>query len=146
MANDILITIGCLLTFWYDLECNPNIFHLSFYGISPESISILLVNGNNLPDDLGHLEPKFICPLKVLSNAPFHHGYNSASFLQDMVIPPIDGLFILYSATWIRCNSLTFNNFSHNAQPSIHLQKMSQQTVDFLRVSLLSITTTNFLP
>ena len=40
-----------------------------------------------------------------------------------------------YLATWIGCDSLRLDNFSHNAEPSFHWQHLSQPAVDFLMVS-----------
>ena len=46
-----------------------------------------------------------------------------------------------YLATWIGWNSLRLDNFSHNVDPSFHLQQMYQPAVDFLRVSHPLMTT-----
>ena len=40
-----------------------------------------------------------------------------------------------YLATWIGYDSLRSESFSHNVDPSFHLQQMSQPAADFLRVS-----------
>ena len=60
------------------------------------------------------------------------HQLNSGSFWRPWSMA--------YLATWIGCNSLQFDNLSHNFEPSFHLQQMSQPTVDFLKVSLPSTT------
>ena len=44
-----------------------------------------------------------------------------------------------YLATWIGYDSLRLGNFSHDVDPSFHLQQMSQPAFDFLRVSHLSM-------
>ena len=82
-----------------------------------------------------------MCPFKVSSTASFHRGYNLDSFLEDMVNPLIKGWFILYVidygtlATWIGCDSLRLDNFSHDVVLYFHLQHMSQPAVDFQRIS-----------
>ena len=127
-----LIANGCLLT-WYELECNLHIFHISFYGILPEYISVLLADGNCLFNHLRQLKSKFMGHFMVSSTAPFHYGNNSVSFLQDMMNPP----FI----RWLIMNTLGLNNFTHDVEPSFHSQQMPQPVVDFLRLSLPLTTT-----
>ena len=124
----------------------PSHFHLFLNSISPESISICLVDGNCLFDHLRPLEPKLMGSFKVSSTAPFHHGDNSVSFLQNMMNQPVKCWFMLNAlsygiwTTWIGCNSLKLDNFFHDVDPSFHLQQISQPAVDFLR-DLLLLTT-----
>ena len=87
MAVDILKLIGRLLTLRSNLECNFHIFHFLLYGISPEGISVFLVNGICLIDHLRQLEPKFMGSFKVSSAVLSHHGDNLVPFLLDMMNP-----------------------------------------------------------
>ena len=105
MAVDILKPIGWLLALRYNLEYNLYIFHFFLYGILPEGISILLINGICLTDHLRQLKLKFMCPFKVLSTALSHHRDNLVPFLQDMMDPLVKYLFIF--------NALSYGIFSN---------------------------------
>ena len=105
MAIDIPKPIGWLLAFGYNLEYDLHIFHFFLYGVSPEGISILLVNDICLIDHLKQLEPKFMGPFKVLSAAFSHHGDDSVPFFQDMMNQPVKCWFIFYAMSYsIFCN------------------------------------------
>ena len=64
IAIDVLKFIGWLLALGNSLECNLCLVHLFLYTISPESVSMLLVNSISLIDHLWQLKPKFICLLR----------------------------------------------------------------------------------
>ena len=116
-------------------------FQLLFFEILPESVSILLVNGNYLFDHLWQLKPKLIGPFRVMSTTLFHHGNCSVSFLLDIGNPPVKDRLLIYALGygifgnlhW--SNSLILDNFSHNVDSFCHLQHVTQPAVDFLRVS-----------
>ena len=80
MKIDVLITSRLPLTIWIDL-CDFLISHFFFYGILPDDISILVIDGNSLFDCLRQLEPKFMGPFKVSSTVSFQHGHYDVSFL-----------------------------------------------------------------
>ena len=92
VAIDMLKPIWWLLTLGYNLECNLNVLHFFLYGILPGSVSILLVNGISLFDLLGSSGPNLWV---ILSTAPSHHGFNSVSFLQNIMNPPVKCWFML---------------------------------------------------
>ena len=73
MNIEILKPTGWLLAIGCNLECNFCIFHLFLYGISPESISALLINGISLIDLFSKHKPKFMDSFKISSTEPFHH-------------------------------------------------------------------------
>ena len=86
------------------MECNLYIFDFLFYGILPESVSILLIDGNNLLNCHMQLKPKLIGPLKVSRTAPFHHGNYSDPFLKEVWCPPVKG--------WLMVDALGYGIFS----------------------------------
>ena len=106
MAVDILKLIGWLLALGYNFECDLHILHFFLYGISPEGIPILLVNGICLIDHLRQLEPKVMGSFKVSSAMLSHHEDNLVPFPWDMMGPPVECWFILYALSYSIFGSL----------------------------------------
>ena len=100
MALGMLKSIGRLFGLRYNLECNLHIFYFFLYGILPEGITILLVNGIHLVDHLRQLQAKFMSLFKVFSAAFSHHGDNLVPFLQDTMNPPVKHWFIFYTFSY----------------------------------------------
>ena len=97
VAVDILKTIRWFLAIRYNLECNLHIFHFFLYGILPEGISTLFINGICLIDCLRQLDTKLMGLSKV-PNATFSHneGY-PVPFPEDVMNPPVECWFMFYS-------------------------------------------------
>ena len=140
--TEIYCLASCLI---YNLECNHYILHLFLYGITPENVSVLLVNGISFNDHLLQLTHKFMCSFRyqALSNLAYNFGPFLRTWLTDQlkIVFMLDALNYDIFGNLIGCDPLRFDNFSHNVDLSFHLQQLSQPAVDFLRVSHYLTTT-----
>ena len=94
------LTFLRLLALGYNLDWDLHIFHFFLCSISPENVSILLVDGISLIDRLRQLEPKFMVSFQILNTKPSHYGDNSILFFRDMMNPPAKCWFMLNALLW----------------------------------------------
>ena len=95
VALDLLIDVLGNFILIPDAKSNVNIHHLPGYGVSPEGVTILLVQLMGMCNRLGKLNTKLVSLLQIPSLALSDKRNDTVTLLQDLVNPLIERRFII---------------------------------------------------
>ena len=123
------MTVRWVLTFWNNSECNPHIFHFCqrvlplFLLMTIASLTILGSSSPNLWVLLRY-QALHLFTVKIFLSLFFKtqgtHQLKAGSWFMQWATA--------FSSMCIRCNSLRLGYFSHNVDPSFHLQLCPNQS------------------
>jgi hypothetical protein len=95
MAGYLLVTNWRRVPIKRDFEGNTNILHFLGNGVSPEGITILLIELKDFFDGLRQFNAKFMGPFQI-TGVPLSYKRNtSAPLPRDMRNPPVESWFMV---------------------------------------------------